>query len=137
MSERLTKELLGQWLKRGGETERMIDGMWERIEADREAVREETREEVLKDHFKIGEQIKSLHGKHAMVMPVLIPSTEIGDGTERWWRFSKGHAMTELQVDRVIEQLVGLHKETGYGQTEELLQEILGPNPKGENGKWE
>lgn len=34
-----------------------LDGLWLRIEADREAIREETRAEVLKDHFAQGEPI--------------------------------------------------------------------------------
>jgi len=33
------------------------DKLWSRIESDREAIREETRAEVLRDHFRIGEDI--------------------------------------------------------------------------------
>lgn len=35
-----------------------VDKIWSAIESDREAIREETRAEILKDHFKIGEKVE-------------------------------------------------------------------------------
>lgn len=60
MKEKLTKESLQAWF----DTVERINGarpdalaVWAKIEADREAIRAETREELLRDHFKIGEAI--------------------------------------------------------------------------------
>lgn len=57
MKERLTKEKFIEL------SSALVPGeIWARIEADREAVREETRVEVLKDHFKIQELIEIHNG---------------------------------------------------------------------------
>jgi hypothetical protein len=39
-----------------------LDSAWKVIEEDREYIREETRAEVLKDHFKIGEDVEGEDG---------------------------------------------------------------------------
>jgi len=52
MSEKLTKDEIIRMVSHP-----IVPDIWARIESDREAVRAETREEVLKDHFKGGERL--------------------------------------------------------------------------------
>ena len=63
MKEKLTTELLRRELSKwpGMAADIMLNRIWPRIESDREAVREETREEMRRDHFKKGELVQFRH----------------------------------------------------------------------------
>lgn len=78
MSERLDKEafheFMIEWMNSKDKTKIRLE-FWQAIEADREAVRAETREEVLKDHFKLGEWLEMTHpindsDRNIQVLPV-------------------------------------------------------------------
>jgi len=65
MSEKLTREEFweaGDFSTMGNEEWVRMDAIWKRIEADRDTIRAEVRkevtEEILKDHFKIGEKVE-------------------------------------------------------------------------------
>jgi len=58
VSEKLTRQELQQWLIKGGDTGWMIGDMWDRIEADREAVREEVRAEWIMTYYAPGERVQ-------------------------------------------------------------------------------
>ena len=61
MKEKLTKDAFDKQLhliKSLVMTDAVEYELWELIESDREAIREEAREEMRKDHFKIGEEVE-------------------------------------------------------------------------------
>jgi len=85
MSEELTREALGTWIHEycntltSSKAQAKFDELVNRIEADREAVRAETREEILKDHFKIGEYVEyQTIDRRWHIMEVTL---KYGDGT--------------------------------------------------------
>lgn len=64
MSEKLTKVvvdiILHEDIEPSPRTERAVERIWTAIRLDREAIRAEVTEELLKDHFKIGEKAELL-----------------------------------------------------------------------------
>jgi hypothetical protein len=57
MMEKLTKERMAELWSNGGGFITMLNDAWEAIQSHTDAIREETQAEVLRDHFRIGEDI--------------------------------------------------------------------------------
>lgn len=123
MKEKLTGyDVMGFLLSARGEggwsVEETHKNLMAAIEADREAIRAETREELLRDHFKIGEVVEHEYqeGKWRKTT-VWINSAGKGPDPIVVRRPPKKRAMTTLEIVRAVGSL--------YKSGWELLDEIV------------
>src|SRR6185369_1435702 len=117
MSERLDKEafheFMIEWMDSKDKTKIRLE-FWQAIEADREAVRAEAREELLKDHFEGGERViwvddfnKEHHGKFGFIEDGSQEVLTYGASGTALRRPAKKRQMTGKEIAHAIVETLG------------------------------
>lgn len=110
MSEKLTREFLFNELSKwpGKALDILANTLWARIEADREAIRAETRAEVLNDHYAFGEPLEFRPiPSGSWVRGCLILATNEGFQCSPGWEIRRPSKTRPLTKDEKREFLQG------------------------------